>query len=549
MGDDRISVTTHVGRDVLQSAQLFQTVEAAVWEYIVNSLEYVSPDTRPEVQVLLDNRRRAITISDNGRGMDSNGLQHYFTMHAENKDRRRGVPGRGKFGTGKSAAFGIGRRLEVATVKDGRRNVIELTREVVDASEGSEIPVDWKVRNEPAAGTPNGTVVTIDGISARRLSIEPLIRLVERHLALWRSANPVVMIGSHKCEPWQPDIAESQTFRPSESASQFLGAVELVIHVARVPLDVGYRGVAVTAGPGNLVALETAAIDAKEFGNYLFGEIDVPALEVPSDDGTVTAYDSSRSLRLNYSHPVAGALLAFVGSSLDAVRLQLVEKHRAARREEETRRLSEAGREIAELLNQDLDDVAQRLNEMRDLQVRSGAIAKAGGGGEDSEDFSEGGSIPGILDRTEPRARTAVPTVTSGVEDPGQRRGQPDEEGADDIQPLEEGKKDRRKRGGISVEFGNLGEDEERSHYDTERKVILINLDHPMVDAAKGAGGIEDPSFRRLAYEIAFTQYALAIAREVYERDPAITADDALFEVRDALRRVTAKAASLYTRL
>jgi hypothetical protein len=96
------------------------------------------------------------------------------------------------------------------------------------------------------------------------------------------------------------------------------------------------------------------------------------------------------------------------------------------------------------------------------------------------------------------------------------------------------------------VKYEKLGEAADRSVYTQATKEILINLDHPMVAAALGAGGVEDVGFRRLSYEIAFTQYAVAVAQEVLVRDPDMTADDALFEVRDALRRVTRRGAALY---
>ena len=96
--------------------------------------------------------------------------------------------------------------------------------------------------------------------------------------------------------------------------------MELTVRVARRPLEDGFRGVAITAGAGNLVAFESAGVDTKEFGNYLFGEIDVPFLEKPAFDGTVVAFDLTRSLSLNYEHPVAVALVGFIGSSLEKVR-------------------------------------------------------------------------------------------------------------------------------------------------------------------------------------------------------------------------------------
>jgi len=67
-----------------------------------------------------------------------------------------------------------------------------------------------------------------------------------------------------------------------------------------------------------------------------------------------------------------------------------------------------------------------------------------------------------------------------------------------------------------------------------------------MVTAALGLGGVDDLAFRRLAYEIAFGQYALAVSQEFLKRDPDLTADDVLFEVRDAMRRITRRATNLY---
>ncbi len=46
-----------------------------------------------------------IVIADNGRGMTSETINNDFlVVHAENVDRKRGRAGRGRNGTGKSAA-------------------------------------------------------------------------------------------------------------------------------------------------------------------------------------------------------------------------------------------------------------------------------------------------------------------------------------------------------------------------------------------------------------------------------------------------------------
>jgi hypothetical protein len=91
-----------------------------------------------------------------------------------------------------------------------------------------------------------------------------------------------------------------------------------------------------------------------------------------------------------------------------------------------------------------------------------------------------------------------------------------------------------------------LGAEQDRSVYDEGAKIIIINLDHPMVEAALGLGGVEDVAFRRLSYEIAFGQYALVVSQEFLKRDPDLTADDVLFDIRDTMRRITRKSAALY---
>jgi hypothetical protein len=54
-----------------------------------------------------------------------------------------------------------------------------------------------------------------------------------------------------------------------------------------------------------------------------------------------------------------------------------------------------------------------------------------------------------------------------------------------------------------------------KTEYERDNRTIYINLDHPQIAAASRRVGLEDPSFRRLAYEVAFTEYAIALASEM----------------------------------
>jgi hypothetical protein len=551
-----LKIRTHVGRDILQSAQSFKTPEAAIWEYVVNSLQYVHPGVVAQVSVTLDPRAKTVTILDNGEGMDRDGLGHFFTMHGENRERRRGVPGRGKFGTGKSAAFGIGTALRVETVRDEVRQRVYVDRAMIEAADGDAVGVRFEACDEPAPGVANGTVITISGIKVK-MSREPVVSLIERHLTAFRANSPVVNVNGRPCQIRRVAAATTREFVPSAGPlADLLGDIHLTVSTSLTPLDETARGVAVTVGAGNLVAVVMAGVEAKEYGNRLFGEVDVPALDDPSYD-PVGAYSNNRDLALNPAHPVAMALIAFIGASLETVRADLVDAGRKARADADALRLKATTSAIEELLNADLDIMRERLNSMSNVYRRTSLLASATGPDYDGSLTVDPtgvltGSREGVLggnegptEPTEPKERTGDPSADPT---PGGDLASPaataDEQGTERVAPAG-GKGAQRPRGGLTVKSDHLGADFDRSHWDKENRVITINLDHPVVVAARGVSD-DEASFRRLCHEIAFTQYAIALADLQLERDAAMDASDAMFEVREALSRVWAGAASLY---
>jgi hypothetical protein len=542
-----LKVVSHVARDLLHSAAHFRSEAAVVWEYVVNSLQYLDEGVTPNVEVDIDSRRRQIRITDNGRGMSASDLRVFFTMHGENVDRKRGRPGRGKFGTGKSAAFGIARSLRVETVRAGKRNIVELDRELIESSDGSSIPLRWATKDEET-DAPNGTVILISDIVLERTTTAPVIEYIERHLQVFRARLPQVAVNDHVCSYHEPSVAERLEFRPSEEQKKVLGDVVLIVKVASAPLPESEQGVTITAGLGNLVAIETAGIERKEMGNYLFGEIDVPALEASSS--TIEPYDPSRSLKLNLNHPVSLALVQFVGAHLDEVRRQQVAKLKEARKSEEARRLANLADKIAELLNEDFQEVSARLQAIRAVTAKSGRArgqSASSTAGTEPDGFVEGLNNPGDVNQQ------ASNGVGNGNKNKRQQpppnlppSGTPDADGNAAVDPAGGSGKKRNPRGGFSVDYRNLGPNDNRSRYDDNSLTILINLDHPVLKNALKEGNIEDASFKRLSYEIAFSEYAIAFGYEKAKQDPDMPSDDLLFEVRSTLNRVSARAAALY---
>jgi hypothetical protein len=548
----QLKVTSHVGRDLLASAASFKSEAVVVWEYVVNSLQYVDPGVSPRVQVTIAQGKKGIVISDNGSGMSIHELEHFFRMHGKNLERQAGKPGRGKFGTGKSAAFGIANILHVDTIRNGKRNVVTLTRDMINVSDGEDIPVEWSVKDEKV-DTPNGTTISILDLNLDRVKRASIIEYIERHLQAFRAKAPDVAIDDHVCSYREPGTSESLTFKPSEIQRQVLGDVTLTIKVASAPLGTSeQQGISVTAGVGNLVAIERAGIEGKEFGNYLFGDIDVPALETYPTP--IEPFDSTRSLQLNPQHPVVVVLLGFIGSKLEEARASLVRRSKEARKTEQARRLAAEADKIAEILNEDFRKISERLHEIRAASSRRGAAQSqvaSKPAGQEPDDWIRGIQTPGML-ITNPRSQNEPdPTRPTPPHPPrppqAVPKGRPDPSGDNVVDPAggPHGKR-RRPQGGFRVEYKNLGKDGERSVYDPTTLSILINLDHPLVVAALGDGNVEDVTFRRLSYEIAFSEYALGLGYEVSQQDPNMAPDDLLYEVRSSLNRISTAAVSLY---
>jgi hypothetical protein len=545
MSKSQLKVTSHVARDLLSSAAAFKNEAAAVWEYVANSLQYLDPGVSPVIQVTVDTGERWIRISDNGRGMSVEDLQHFFTMHGENLDRLTGRLGRGKFGTGKSAAFGIGKKLTLETVRSRRRNVVELDRETIDASSGDKIPVRWLVDSEDCA-QPNGTVVTISDIFVARLRTNEIIDYIERHLQAFRARQPSVAVNDHVCEYRPPELVLTRTFLPTPAQAKVIGDGQLTIHVARVPLGDLEQGVFVTAGPGNLVGREDCGVAHKEFGNYLFGEIDVPALE--TFESPIQPYDDSRSLRLNAEHPVVRVLVGFLGSKLEEVRQEQLRASREAHKSEQMRRLAQEADRIADFLNQDFRILRDRLDQIRAASASKGPAKSLFGTSSDGA-ASDDAWTKGTSERGNVPDSSKVST-----EGRGQGRKSPDLTVESQRDPLGNQSVDPaggkgtkpRSRGGFEVRYDHLGRDEQRSKYDRTSLAILINLDHLAVANAMKSSAPEDPIFRRLSYEIAFSEYSMALGYELARQDPDMPADDLLYEVRATLNRVSRAAAALY---
>jgi len=97
-----------VSNDLKQNADQIGSVAKALTELVWNAVQYQPDGQTAAVDVIIARTRHGgieeAIVVDNGRGMSVSDLQTFFTMHAENRDRLAGKPGRGRFGTGAKAA-------------------------------------------------------------------------------------------------------------------------------------------------------------------------------------------------------------------------------------------------------------------------------------------------------------------------------------------------------------------------------------------------------------------------------------------------------------
>jgi hypothetical protein len=100
--------------------------------------------------------------------------------------------------------------------------------------------------------------------------------------------------------------------------------------------------------------------------------------------------------------------------------------------------------------------------------------------------------------------------------------------------------------GGFKVDFRDMGVEEARAKYERDNRTIYVNLEHPQIASAKQRAGLEDPSFRRLAFEVAFAEYAIALASEMAGAGHYVDIIDPITDIRATINRLAVAGAKLY---
>src|SRR5690606_19553920 len=173
-----------------------------------------------------------------------------------------------------------------------------------------------------------------------------------------------------------------------------LGEVKLTVKVSMAPLEEDQRGISIYAN-GGWYETNQVGIAGREMAQYIFGDIDVPALD--ADTSPIAPYDLTRTTQLNPENPTVRSIYQFIGPKIDMVRRELVEADKRRREEEDARRLAEQANEIARVINNDFNEFRDRLSRVRASSTGGIDVAtepEQSGTGNGDGDFVVGGDEP-----------------------------------------------------------------------------------------------------------------------------------------------------------
>jgi len=543
----QIYATSDVARDIIQNSEYFTSAGKAVNEYVWNSLDYGRPNTRVEVHVIHRKgklkvrkgrtvRFKGLVIEEkkNGGGMSRDDLMRFFQMHAETLARKMGRRVRGRYGTGKSAAFGIGNTLYVDTVKDGKHNIVCLTREDL-VSGSTRIPVQSLLTDQPST-RPDGTMIIIDRLKFKRLKVLSmknfLVRSINRHLN-----NHDVFVGHDKLVYKTPEHEQHWSFDCPSEYRKWLGDCNLVMMLAKKELDEEERGLAILS---NSYLLEVLPLESAgtAWSGRVFGEIDSPLLDSQDD---IPTFDNTRS-RLNRDNERVQVLLTWVKECTKKVTKELEGQLKAMMDKKKSEKLQETAEDVESLLNRDFAEIVRelesgpRVSGVGDIPGGMGPadddkVLVSNPDGDKGYSITEDGRVPVLVSEG----------VGSGPvqPDPGEpKRAEITDDGAK-ADEKSSGKQKQKPRGGFRIEYDHLGKEAQRALFIPERMVIQINLDFPELSVF--GDDVEDFRFKSLFAEIAISEYAVATVSykvENHSVDVDDSAASALYECRRTFNRL-----------
>jgi hypothetical protein len=361
---------------------MYSKYPKAIAELVVNGYDADATYVTVDIKRALKNRQAGstdmfgantdgiITIEDNGEGMNEQDIREGYMFLGSGQKRmikRTPILHRlpiGNKGIGKLAGFGIAKRIEVKTIKDGNGYEFVLDRDSFENSEKmgklkesilDRVPIQLSVFN--ADGQINGTKVTLKHLRPEIGKIDNL-KLTE-HLAheLPLGKDFKVIVNGQQCRPTQiPATRRIQVNHISPIFGRILGEIVVAKEMLKKP------GIFTTVrnrivGEANLFGISPTSF-TYHVGDLITGQVEVEGFDPEDSIDEIFVIKTDREGFLE-THPKYIAYHQYMTELLTSICKEEEKKREAKADEEKRATIDEAIKKVTEDFNA-YDDLLKR---------------------------------------------------------------------------------------------------------------------------------------------------------------------------------------------
>ena len=348
--------------------KMYSTLPPAIAELIANAYDACAS----EVLVKLSDNPKKIEVIDNGTGMTFDEVNEYFLKIGRNRRAESQKPPcdrfpTGKKGLGKLALFGIGRKIEVITKKEGEKIGFVMDWDEIMSTGGVYEP---KFEKDSCSADEHGTTIVVHDLKRKTgfdleshaVSIAKLFNFNDEsfHIKLILNGNNEIEIdrdlkfkGITKQFEWT--VPDDVKMLLSDEEYEHLNDVQGKLFTSEKPLKPGLRGITLYAD-GRMVNLPEffGVSESSHFFSYLTGYLDIDFVDKWDEDVISTDRQS-----LDWDHEKLQSLSAFLQRIIMAISKDWREK----RKKEKDKKVQEStGIDIENWLEKTPRDIKQKLN-------------------------------------------------------------------------------------------------------------------------------------------------------------------------------------------
>jgi len=351
--DLKFTVATRV-LDLL-SLGMYSKYPKAIGELVVNGYD---ADAN-YVPVSIEPAKDKITIEDNGEGMDEQDIREAYMFLASGQKRATAYTAIyhrlpiGNKGIGKLAGFGIARRIEVRTIKNGKAFEFCMDRDELEKSERmgklKEPILDralMEFKEFDAKGQSSGTTVTLRKLRPEcgKIDVDKVISHLAHELPLGKDFK--VIVNRHPCEPKDiPARRKILVDHMDPVCGHIVGEILIARKMLRTPgVFTTVRG-RVVGGPSFFGSSPTSF--TYHIGDLIAGSVEVDSFDPEDESDEMPAIKTDREGFVE-THPKYVAYSNYMTELIKDICREEEKKRQAQEEAEKKAKVNEAIKQVAE---------------------------------------------------------------------------------------------------------------------------------------------------------------------------------------------------------